>query len=416
MYSILIVDDEKIILDGLKSTISGAGLPFSEVCTASSAREALAAYEKSPFDVVLTDISMPQSDGLEMVRKMRRIWSHSIILFLTGYQRFDYAREAVRLQGFDYLLKPIADEELLCKLQEVVSKLNAEWDLRFEQETAAIRETDENVRKVSDLLKSQYLAKRWNFSTLQESGLPFDRNRKIRILTIYYEKAAQGEGAGQFHEKLTSIISKMAYGYGYLSGFQADENTSVFLIQKSAVSETMFAGVYNALEEMQSYFFTELNQKMTIIISHQCAWDDWILLAEKMIRQIKTDTGFGIFGKYEEQEDPGTGNVLMYKIREYILGNPGADLSLGALSGKFHINPSYLSRSFHAEIRIPLSQFILETRLNAAKTMLLDSDKKIFEIAREVGFETQGYFTKVFSRETGMTPKQYRQEGVDNAK
>ena len=48
--------------------------------------------------------------------------------------------------------------------------------------------------------------------------------------------------------------------------------------------------------------------------------------------------------------------------------------------------------------------------------MLLDIDKKIFEIAREVGFETQGYFTKVFSRETGMTPKQYRQEGVDNAK
>ena len=74
----------------------------------------------------------------------------------------------------------------------------------------------------------------------------------------------------------------------------------------------------------------------------------------------------------------------------------------------FHINPSYLSRSFHQTIGQSLSQYIVQVRIETAKRLLAEGEMRIGEISRMVGFETPGYFTKVFSKTVGKTPKDYR--------
>ena len=77
MYSLLLVDDESIILEGIYEVIKEAGMPLKEIQTASSALEALELYRKSPFDIVLTDISMPGEDAKNLA-KNRSAFSYRI--------------------------------------------------------------------------------------------------------------------------------------------------------------------------------------------------------------------------------------------------------------------------------------------------------------------------------------------------
>ena len=83
-------------------------------------------------------------------------------------------------------------------------------------------------------------------------------------------------------------------------------------------------------------------------------------------------------------------------------------MSLKHLIARNNINPSYLSRRFHQTIGQPLSQYITGVRLETAKRLLNEENLKIGEISQIVGFETPGYFTKVFNKAVGMTPKEYR--------
>ena len=107
MYSLLIVDDEEIILNGIKDAVSSSALPLKSVRTASSAKAALKMLMKDPCDIIVSDIRMPDMDGLEMAEHAKRIWPETRIIFLTGYQDFEYVRKALRLNSDDYLLKPM---------------------------------------------------------------------------------------------------------------------------------------------------------------------------------------------------------------------------------------------------------------------------------------------------------------------
>lgn len=408
MYSILIVDDETVILEGLREAVEESALPLKEIRTASSADEALRLYEQTPFDILLTDISMPQMDGLEMVGRMKKIWPHTAVIFLTGFQDFEYAREALRLHSFDYLLKPMPDEELTERLKAVIEALDSRWMSRFVYDCEEIFVTRRKNRESAEELKRQMKQGKTDFGSLKTCGFPFDRERKLRLLVFVYQTEGMRADPDTIHDWMTEILEKITYGYGYVCGFSQCPGYSVFLVQKSADSEELFTGVYKALEEMQGYFYTRLDLQMTILVSHRSVWENWIELAKKMLLQARESGPCGALYTYEERSEAEDGNLLMYRIRDYISRNPGEDLSLGKLAQQFHINPSYLSRSFHQTIQKPLSLYTTQIRVEEAKRLLRETDDKIYEIAQKVGFETQGYFTKVFNKMVGISPKEYR--------
>ena len=112
MYKVLIVDDERMIREGMKKVIPWHELEIGEVWTAASGKEALAlTCEKVP-DIMITDISMAEMNGLELIENIQEAAPNMRILVLTGYDYFEYARECLRLSVQDFLLKPI-DEEVL---------------------------------------------------------------------------------------------------------------------------------------------------------------------------------------------------------------------------------------------------------------------------------------------------------------
>ena len=116
MYRALIVEDEDLMREYLANNLSTFCAEWYTADTAVDGQEAIEKMEKIQFDGIITDIRMPVMDGLVMSKAIREKYPQIPILILSGYNEFDYARKAVRLNIFDYLLKPIDEQELAAAL------------------------------------------------------------------------------------------------------------------------------------------------------------------------------------------------------------------------------------------------------------------------------------------------------------
>lgn len=120
---VLIADDERQIRSGLQEGIPWGNLGFNEVYVAENGIEALALCRQYQPELVITDIRMPGMDGLELGEKLRTLYAPVEIIILSGYSEFDYARSAITMGAFDYLLKPIRIKEFVECIKKVHYKL-----------------------------------------------------------------------------------------------------------------------------------------------------------------------------------------------------------------------------------------------------------------------------------------------------
>ena len=124
MYTFLIIDDEPVVRDGISETIDWQSHGFRLVGACRDGREGLQTIEELRPDVVMTDICMPFVDGLELAAFITERYPTTKTILLTGYDEFEYAKEAVRLKVNDFLLKPITADELRTKLDSVRAELD----------------------------------------------------------------------------------------------------------------------------------------------------------------------------------------------------------------------------------------------------------------------------------------------------
>ena len=126
MYTVLLVDDEEMVTQGLSRFVPWAQLGFRVAGTASSADRALEFLNRQPVDLVITDVIMPVKTGLDLIEAINERHPSVKTVILSGYSDFNYAQQALRLGALDYLTKPInfsAIRELLSRVRE---KLEAE--------------------------------------------------------------------------------------------------------------------------------------------------------------------------------------------------------------------------------------------------------------------------------------------------
>lgn len=95
----------------------------------------------------------------------------------------------------------------------------------------------------------------------------------------------------------------------------------------------------------------------------------------------------------------------------YIKKNCQKDISLSEVAEVVHLNPSYLSRLFKAEAGIPFIEYVRNTKMDLAKELLRNSNKKIYEICEELGYQNGQYFSTIFKNVVGMTPLEYKKSG-----
>ena len=135
MYSLLVVDDEKDVAKSIAYDINWEELDITEVQCVYNGLEALEYMNKRRVDVVLTDIRMPGMDGIRLAEKIADRWKYVKMIFMTGYEEFEYARQALRYGVTEYLLKPAANEELFDAVKKGLDKLRAELKQAAEKES-----------------------------------------------------------------------------------------------------------------------------------------------------------------------------------------------------------------------------------------------------------------------------------------
>lgn len=113
---ILVVDDERAIRDLLTDAISQAGY---EVLSASNGGEALSLIEQENINIAICDIKMPGMNGIDLLQKIRDISPETIVLMITAYASVETAVDALRYGAFDYILKPLLDEDVIAKISRI---------------------------------------------------------------------------------------------------------------------------------------------------------------------------------------------------------------------------------------------------------------------------------------------------------
>ncbi|NOU98662.1 response regulator transcription factor [Paenibacillus planticolens] len=145
----LIVDDEPIICQGLQSTVPWANIGVEVIGEAYDGQEALEFIANNDVDLVLTDICMPEMDGIALTRELKRLKHNIKVIIISGYDEFEYARNAIRLGVEDFLLKPVDVDELMKLVANIFEKTHQER----EQERLRVRE--EGVKWLSSLMQSE---------------------------------------------------------------------------------------------------------------------------------------------------------------------------------------------------------------------------------------------------------------------
>lgn len=124
MYRVLIADDEEYVRDLLVKNIRESTVGVEIVAVAGDGRKALEVAKRLRPEIVVTDISMPFLNGLELIKEMQKEGISAKNVIISGYDEFDYAKQAISLGVTDYLLKPFLPRELLDVLKKIVEELD----------------------------------------------------------------------------------------------------------------------------------------------------------------------------------------------------------------------------------------------------------------------------------------------------
>lgn len=202
-YRILLADDEEEVRTGIIRKIDWERLGFQVVGDAENGQDALEKIEQLKPDVVMTDIRMPYMDGLTLTARIRQKHPSIKVLIFSGYDDFEYAQQAIKLNVTEYILKPVNVEELT----EILNRVRANLDEEIEQrrDISLLRERYRSslpiIREIflNDLVRGNVDGEQV-LSRLQEYGVDILGARKLIAAVISVDWEESGERTGREQE------------------------------------------------------------------------------------------------------------------------------------------------------------------------------------------------------------------------
>jgi len=182
LYKMILVDDEDEVRGRISSKIS-EGSGFSIVGTAGNGYDALELIEKHSPHVVLSDIKMPFIDGIELATIIKRDFPTIRVAFITGYDEFDYAREAIELKVSGYLTKPLTQNDISRFLTKLKIDLDEEFKEKYNMDILRKR-YEESIPLVIDNYFSSYLvsstsSRNEDIENLKQYGISLDDTKYL---------------------------------------------------------------------------------------------------------------------------------------------------------------------------------------------------------------------------------------------
>jgi DNA-binding NtrC family response regulator len=289
--SILVVDDDKIILESLCEFLSFEGFEVKGVATI---KDAIAELEKNSPSLVITDVNLPEGDGFEVLEIVRQNYPQTVVIVITGYGTIESAVKAIKRGAYDYLTKPIIDDELRLAVERAIKQQslmseNESLRLQLEQKYSLenIISHDYKMSKIFDLVHVIADTRTTILMTGPSGTGKTILARAIHHLSSRKNKAFVEVSCGALPE---TLLESELFGHvkgsftGALSNkqgkFLAADNGTIFLDEVANASAALQIKLLRVLEERQ---FEPVGSNKTITV------DTRIILAsnQDLVRQVK---------------------------------------------------------------------------------------------------------------------------------
>ncbi len=255
MLRILIAEDEPLERQMLRDVLVWHFSYAADVRTVSNGIDAVSMASIWNADVLLMDIEMPGLNGIQAMFRILETNPRTKCIFITAYEKFEYAREAVRLHAVDYLLKPVEDSELVAVIERVLAEKNSEKQLDEQlkalqqpageaapsEETAGQSQTEQLIRKMGEFLQKNY---QWDVS--QETICDI-----LNMSTGHFSKMFRQCYGVKFIDYLTNIRveaakallddpTKRTKEIGSMVGYQSSSYFSKIFKQKTGLTPSEY--------------------------------------------------------------------------------------------------------------------------------------------------------------------------------
>ncbi|WP_432402451.1 response regulator [Wukongibacter sp. M2B1] len=528
MYRVLLADDEALEREGLRILLSKNFDGQFDIYEASNGREAIEkAYEIKP-DIIIMDIKMPGINGIEATAEIRKRLGNVKIIVLSAYDSFSYAKEAVNLNVFEYLLKPIKRSVMIECIERAIKlqdkereKIQRELKLKeklssvipyIENEMVAsiilgdIDKTDilqnmnlinfkydkgfcivfaydgPSLKRIHNQIEKNYIKKRIenkireclkkNFDCIVSKGVLNNIVGVIRIENeqdTYKLRSVSIDFAREVTCKIeneTNVIMKVGIGNEYKGLEKSSKSYKEALIALKVDSPSKkvnhFAdinvgNIFNEEYPFEKEAVLTEKIKMGLLQESQQLFEeiiDWIFNthsdgSNKKIKLIELSIVINRVvrsklqnidienkvNRYMEYEDSYRSlNLLKNEIRkdlilainsinntrekemdsiiiaakEYIMKNYSKELSLEEVAHDIAVSPYYFSKLFKKKTGENFIDYLTKIRIKSAQELLRETSKSVKIIAHSVGYNDPNYFSRVFKKITGMSPREFK--------
>lgn len=495
---ILVVEDEVKIRKGIANLIDR----HTEHTVIGEAKNGVEGYElalKYQPDVVITDIRMPEMDGLQMMQKLQEKGDSWHFVILSGYSEFEYAKQALRCGAEDYLLKPLAPEDvtgLLSSIQEKIEKelkrvqgepekklrdYLIENDLGSTAELAAVcgfsedgmfrllcaymgnagqedrsiclerfrkfrqqfpeqklywfftestREficilEDENWERIEEELEKKLLSRNlsgapWAWAAGRADGLHMLKDVYERLKAYYLYGLVLGYNRFLTRDRVERFLAEP---YQYPKSLESRFQKAFYKEDQEAfekASEEFLEGLKNALVTpgqirecvmKMANFLAGLAQEHNRGIYEQLQNLNMVRHIGGAVTRRELEDVFHELVNAFQQHMGQCEDISNYTIRrtiDYIRMHYQESISLEGAAAILDITPEYLSTLFNRVTGENFTVFLKKFRISHAKRLLKGTDRKIYEVAQDVGYADPKYFNRVFKEEEGVSPGEYR--------
>ena len=431
MYKLLIVDDEPLVQIGLRTLISKEHADSIEIVgTASNGKEAWDIISQDPPDIVIADIRMPVMTGLELLNKSHNKYgSVPAFIMLTAYEEFEMARQALLGEAVDYLVKiELNPKTLSSALDKAKQRVN-------EAKPSSTESAPPSGERSLEDLRQKFMLKLFNHLISSEDeirseaatlNLSFDYNRYI-VVYGEFTSGTQTAASDTFTAEALDIYnSSISMAKEIISRHGPCQVVSIdirhfallfFFTEETPIAETMdiiTEALENARTMITSYFKTMITFGIGSAVSSPA--DISVSFDEARTAQSQADkeTPIRLFSHIVGSNRRSGKDKLILTIQEYIDNNLNGKLQLNEVAEVFGLSPAYLSVLFKKSTETGFSEYVYTKKIDKAKEMLLSGDMKIYEVADALGFESAYYFSKVFKKVDGHSPREYIQSKSDN--
>lgn len=393
MWNLLVVEDESIVRIGLRYMLDWDELGICWKAEAVNGHEALKLLAQEEIHIVMTDIRMPGMDGLELARKIKERYGEVQIIFFSSFEDFPYVKEAVRIGVVDYLHKPtMAEEEIAAALRKATVNLE-----QLKQIPAAQNNTEQDQNSLLQLLLySAVLPVNWeeNWHRLGLEKL-YGQGYQLAILRIADEETVEVPSLARFMSFRYFLEEYTSRDWGGVL-LNHDNRELVWLLPQAAnKAEERDLQLY--LDQLEQMLLKMLNVRLAYTFSLVYHQADELGTAYRLANERETMNGSRLSGIVR---------LAATYIDEHLL----EDLTLSRTAEQIHVSVSHLSRLFLKETGQHFSEYITAKKMALAKKMLRESNRKVYEVAEQLGYANPHYFSKLFKDDTGLTPLEFRNQ------